>query len=34
MPKPAQVYEIGERWRPYRTLACLYLWRSLRVTPA
>jgi DNA-3-methyladenine glycosylase II len=34
MPKPAEVYEIGERWRPYRTLACLYLWRSLRVVPA
>jgi DNA-3-methyladenine glycosylase II len=33
MPKPAEVIEIGERWRPYRTLACLYLWRSLRVTP-
>lgn len=33
MPKPAQVYEIGERWRPHRTLACLYLWRSLHVKP-
>jgi DNA-3-methyladenine glycosylase II len=33
MPKPAEVIEIGERWRPYRTLACIYLWRSLHVTP-
>lgn len=33
MPKPAEVDAIGERWRPYRTLACLYLWRSLRATP-
>jgi len=24
---------IGEPWRPYRTLACLYLWRSLAATP-
>ena len=33
MPKPAEVEAIGERWRPYRTLACMYLWRSLRATP-
>ena len=33
MPKPAEVDQIGERWRPYRSLACMYLWRSLRVTP-
>lgn len=33
MPKPAEVTEIGEPWRPHRTLACIYLWRSLRVTP-
>jgi DNA-3-methyladenine glycosylase II len=33
MPKPAEVEAIGERWRPYRTLACMYLWRSLHVTP-
>ena len=25
--------EIGEAWRPHRTLACLYLWRSLDNTP-
>jgi DNA-3-methyladenine glycosylase II len=33
MPSPAQVQEIGERWRPHRTLACVYMWRSLQVTP-
>jgi len=33
MPKPAEVDAIGERWRPYRTLACMYLWRSLHATP-
>ena len=33
LPKPAEVTEIGERWRPYRSLACFYLWRSLQVTP-
>jgi DNA-3-methyladenine glycosylase II len=33
MPKPAEVVEIGERWRPHRTLACVYLWRSLHATP-
>ena len=33
MPKPAEVDAIGERWRPYRTLACMYLWRSLRTAP-
>lgn len=24
---------IGERWRPYRTIACWYLWRSLDNAP-
>jgi DNA-3-methyladenine glycosylase II len=33
LPTPAEVTEIGEPWRPYRTLACLYLWRSLHATP-
>lgn len=33
MPKPAEVDEIGERWRPYRSLASMYLWRSLHVKP-
>lgn len=29
LPKPAQVRILGERWTPYRTIASLYLWRSL-----
>ena len=28
-----KIIEIGERWRPYRTLASLFLWRSLYETP-
>jgi DNA-3-methyladenine glycosylase II len=34
LPAPAALEAIAERWRPYRTLACLYLWRSLDATPA
>jgi DNA-3-methyladenine glycosylase II len=33
MPTPAEVDAIGEKWRPYRTLASMYLWRSLRTAP-
>ncbi len=33
MPDAATVTRIGEPWRPQRTLACRYLWASLRVTP-
>jgi DNA-3-methyladenine glycosylase II len=32
-PAPAAVERIAEPWRPYRTLACRFLWRSLRATP-
>lgn len=28
-PKPKKVAELGARWRPHRTIACWYLWRSL-----
>ncbi|MEO6238050.1 MAG: DNA-3-methyladenine glycosylase 2 family protein [Vicinamibacterales bacterium] len=28
-PTPARMMKIGEAWRPYRTVACWYLWRSL-----
>lgn len=28
-PKAARIIKIGEAWRPYRTIACWYLWRSL-----
>jgi DNA-3-methyladenine glycosylase II len=33
-PSPEQVERMAERWRPHRTLACLYLWRSRRSAPA
>jgi DNA-3-methyladenine glycosylase II len=33
MPAPARVIEIGEPWRPYRSLASLYLWESLAAVP-
>jgi len=29
MPAPRRVLEIGEPWRPHRSLASLYLWESL-----
>jgi len=32
-PKPDRIRRIGEVWRPYRTVACWYLWRSLENTP-
>jgi DNA-3-methyladenine glycosylase II len=28
-PKADRIRKIGEVWRPYRTVACWYLWRSL-----
>jgi DNA-3-methyladenine glycosylase II len=33
LPGPAELERIAEPWRPHRTLACLYLWRSLANTP-
>jgi DNA-3-methyladenine glycosylase II len=33
MPPPTQVVEIGEPWRPHRSLASLYLWESLANAP-
>jgi DNA-3-methyladenine glycosylase II len=33
MPTPTQVLEIGEPWRPHRSLASLYLWESLANAP-
>jgi len=32
-PKPAKLEALAEPWRPHRTRACLYLWRSLENTP-
>jgi DNA-3-methyladenine glycosylase II len=33
-PAPAELTALAEPWRPHRTRACLYLWRSLDNTPA
>lgn len=29
LPKPAEMESIAAPWRPYRSIACWYLWRSL-----
>lgn len=29
-PKPKRLMAIGEAWRPYRSVACWYLWESLK----
>jgi DNA-3-methyladenine glycosylase II len=29
-PKPKRLIRIGEAWRPYRSIACWYLWESLK----
>jgi DNA-3-methyladenine glycosylase II len=34
LPGPEELEKLAEPWRPHRTLACLYLWRSLAATPA
>ena len=34
LPDPAELTRIAEPWRPHRTLACRYLWRSLDGEPA
>lgn len=28
-PTPARLLALGDQWRPYRSIACWYLWRSL-----
>src|SRR4051794_1513930 len=33
LPGPEELDKLAEEWRPHRTLACLYLWRSLDNTP-
>jgi DNA-3-methyladenine glycosylase II len=33
LPGRAEMEAIAEPWRPYRTLGCLFLWRSRRVQP-
>ena len=31
LPKPAEMEKIAAAWRPYSSVACWYLWRSLEV---
>jgi DNA-3-methyladenine glycosylase II len=33
LPDPETMERLAERWRPHRTLACRYLWRSLQNEP-
>lgn len=33
-PTPARMLKLGEAWRPYRSIASWYLWRSLELPPA
>ena len=33
-PSPERLTKIGESWRPYRSIACWYLWASLDNRPA
>jgi DNA-3-methyladenine glycosylase II len=33
LPDAAKIERIAEPWRPHRTLASRYLWRSLEATP-
>jgi len=30
LPKPKDAEKLGERWRPYRSIATWYLWKSLK----
>ena len=32
-PGPTELERIAEPWRPYRSLACVYLWRTVEATP-
>ncbi len=34
LPKARTVTRLAEKWRPYRSVACWYLWRSLDVRPS
>jgi DNA-3-methyladenine glycosylase II len=34
LPDPKRLEKVAKPWRPYRTLACLYLWSSLDNVPA
>ncbi len=30
IPTPRELFTLGERWRPYRSVACWYLWQTRR----
>jgi len=30
LPKPSEVEDLGKRWKPYRSIATWYLWKSLQ----
>jgi DNA-3-methyladenine glycosylase II len=32
-PNPTRILKMGEVWRPYRSVACWYLWQTLRNEP-
>jgi len=32
-PDPKRILRLGEAWRPYRSVACWYLWQTLRNEP-
>jgi DNA-3-methyladenine glycosylase II len=34
LPSPQTLEKLAEPWRPHRSLACRFLWRSLDATPA
>ena len=34
LPSPTRLLRLGESWRPYRSVACWYLWASLSNIPA
>lgn len=33
-PTPERLRKLGDAWKPYRSVACWYLWRSLDNQPA
>ena len=34
LPSPTRLLRLGESWRPYRSVACWYMWASLANIPA
>jgi DNA-3-methyladenine glycosylase II len=32
-PNPKRLMKLGDAWRPYRSVACWYLWQSLKMEP-